>query len=64
MAKTIITSADFPITEKQPNVNVCFTAPPSLADRIKQSADGCGVKVSEFLRVAVKAYMDDLEAAS
>jgi hypothetical protein len=47
--------------EKQPNVNVCFTAPPSLADRIKRNADECGVRVSEFIRVAVKAYMDDLD---
>lgn len=47
--------------EKQPNVNVCFTAPPALADRIKQNADDCGIKVSEFLRVAIKAYMDGVD---
>jgi len=64
VAKITITSADFPITEKQPKINVCFMAPPALADRIKRNADECGVKVSEFLRVAVKGYMDDLDAAS
>jgi hypothetical protein len=48
--------------EKRPNVNVCFTAPPALADRIEKNADECGVKVSAFLRVAVESYMDDLDA--
>ena len=46
-----------------PNVNLCFTAPPSLEDRIKQNAKECGVNVSAFLRTAVTAYMDDLDKA-
>lgn len=48
--------------EKRPNVNICFTAPPALEDRIKQNAAEMGVKVSEFLRTAVKGYMDDLDS--
>ena len=49
--------------EKQPNVNICFTAPPALEDRIKQNAAECGVKVSAFLREAVESYMNDLDAS-
>ena len=58
-----ITSADFPITEKRPNIKIEFHMPADQYDRFRKMAVELDMTGAEFCRRAVIGEMDAREGA-